>query len=196
MKYALEPYCDNIIFEPWVQHITHIAKMGVVLNHWFPLIVIWLSMSLRRCEWGVCGHGQTTSRASIHNAPSYSLQNCSSCPKKTYGEWIFSGWKFDVLLIVHSIVWENLRGVLEVLIGFPKFPMEFLWREVEISSNMKFFKLYPRGREAESWGNIRTFRSIRLQSTTEIFLALTTRELFTTPQWRRNLIMDNFVGVS
>jgi hypothetical protein len=43
--------------------------------------------------------------------------------------------------------------------------------EVEISFNVKFFKLYPRGREGKSWDNIGAFRSLRLQSTVEIFLA-------------------------
>ena len=42
------------------------------------------------------------------------------------------------------------------------------WMEVEISSNMKFFKLYPRGREAR---NIVAFRYVRSQSSAEIFLA-------------------------
>ena len=39
------------------------------------------------------------------------------------------------------------------------------------SSKGKFFKLYPVGREIRSWGNIGTFRSLRSQSTAEIFLA-------------------------
>ena len=43
--------------------------------------------------------------------------------------------------------------------------------EVEISSNMKFFKLYMSARKAISWGNIGTFISLRLQSTADIFLA-------------------------
>ena len=43
--------------------------------------------------------------------------------------------------------------------------------EVEVSSNMKFFKLYPRGREVKRWGNIGAFRSLISQSTTKIFLA-------------------------
>jgi hypothetical protein len=43
--------------------------------------------------------------------------------------------------------------------------------EVEISSNMKFFKLYPRGREAKSWDNIGAFQYVNLQLTIEIFLA-------------------------
>ena len=42
--------------------------------------------------------------------------------------------------------------------------------EVEISSNVKFFEHYPRGREARSWGNIGAFRSLELQSTAKIFL--------------------------
>ena len=41
--------------------------------------------------------------------------------------------------------------------------------KVEITSNMKFFKLYPRGREDRSWGIIGAFRFVRSQSTTEIF---------------------------
>jgi hypothetical protein len=62
--------------------------------------------------------------------------------------------------------------------------------EVEISSNAKFFKLSPMGREAISWGNIGTFRSLRLQSTAEIFLA---RELMggvhnALVMWARDLI--------
>ena len=44
--------------------------------------------------------------------------------------------------------------------------------EVEISPNVKFFKLNPVGREAKSWGNIRAFKCLRSQSTAEIFLAL------------------------
>jgi hypothetical protein len=43
--------------------------------------------------------------------------------------------------------------------------------EVEISSNVQFFKLYMRGREARSWGKIGAFRFFGLQSTAEIFLA-------------------------
>ena len=45
------------------------------------------------------------------------------------------------------------------------------WMEVEISSNVKFFKLYPRGRESINWRSIRVFRLVRSQSTAEIFLA-------------------------
>ena len=42
---------------------------------------------------------------------------------------------------------------------------------MEVSSNVKFFKLYPRGREARGWGTIRgAFRSLKSQSTAEIFL--------------------------
>ena len=44
-------------------------------------------------------------------------------------------------------------------------------RMVEISSNVKFFKLYPVGREAISWGSIRASRSLILQLTDKIFLA-------------------------
>ena len=42
---------------------------------------------------------------------------------------------------------------------------------VEFSSNMKFFKLYLTGREAKSWGNIKSFRFVTSQSTAKIFLA-------------------------
>ena len=45
------------------------------------------------------------------------------------------------------------------------------WMEMEISSNVKFSKLYPRGREAKNWGNIGDFRYVILQSTDEIFRA-------------------------
>jgi hypothetical protein len=40
--------------------------------------------------------------------------------------------------------------------------------KVEISSNLKFFKLYPKKNETINWGNIETFRSLILA---EIFLA-------------------------
>ena len=43
--------------------------------------------------------------------------------------------------------------------------------KVEISSNMKFSKLYPRGREARSRGNIGAFRFVISQFTAKIFLA-------------------------
>ena len=36
---------------------------------------------------------------------------------------------------------------------------------------LKFLKLYSRGREAGSWGKVRTFRFARSQSTAKIFLA-------------------------
>jgi hypothetical protein len=43
--------------------------------------------------------------------------------------------------------------------------------EVDISSNVKFSKLWPRGREAMSWGIIGAFRFVKSQLTAEIFLA-------------------------
>jgi hypothetical protein len=43
--------------------------------------------------------------------------------------------------------------------------------EVGTSSNVKFSRLYPRGREVRSWGNIRAFRYVESQATAEIFLA-------------------------
>jgi hypothetical protein len=43
--------------------------------------------------------------------------------------------------------------------------------DVEISSNVKFSKLYPKGREAKMWGNIRDFKYVILQSTAKIFQA-------------------------
>ena len=65
-------------------------------------------MSLRRCEWRVCGCGQTTSKPFIHKAPSYSLRNCSGNPIfSSYGGWNFDGWKINICkmkgLIVHPI---------------------------------------------------------------------------------------------
>ena len=44
------------------------------------------------------------------------------------------------------------------------------WMEVDITSNMKFLKLYSRGREAKNWGNIGTSRYVRSQSTVKISL--------------------------
>ena len=41
--------------------------------------------------------------------------------------------------------------------------------EVEISSNVKFFKLYPRGRETRSWDSISAFKFVKSQ-TAKIFL--------------------------
>jgi hypothetical protein len=43
--------------------------------------------------------------------------------------------------------------------------------EVDILSNVMFFKLYPVGREAKRWGIIGAFRSLKSQSTAKIFLA-------------------------
>jgi hypothetical protein len=43
--------------------------------------------------------------------------------------------------------------------------------EVEISSNVRLFKLCPRERGAKTSGNIGAFRFVRLQLTAEIFLA-------------------------
>jgi hypothetical protein len=43
--------------------------------------------------------------------------------------------------------------------------------EVETSSTVKLFKLYPGGREAKNWGSIGAFRSLKSQSATGIFLA-------------------------
>ena len=34
------------------------------------------------------------------------------------------------------------------------------WMEVKISSHVKFFKLYPRGREANNRGNVGAFRFV------------------------------------
>ena len=95
-------------------------------------------MSLRRCEWRVCGRGQTTSKPSIHNAPFCGLWNCSGNPRKPYDGWNFSGWKINVCkmkgLIVHPIVWEHWNGILKVPTGFPKFSMEFPGLELMAST--------------------------------------------------------------
>ena len=108
-------------------------------------------MSFKRCEWRVCGRGQTTPKPFIPNTSSYSLRNCFGSPEKNFRQWNFSGWKMNVCkmkgLIIHPIIWKHLCGIL------------------------KFFKLYMRGREVRSWGAIRTFRCVRSQSTAEIFLA-------------------------
>jgi hypothetical protein len=54
--------------------------------------------------------------------------------------------------------------------------------KMDISSNMKFFKLYLRGRETRTWGSIRAFRYVRWQWIAEIFLAPDHMEVFTMPQ--------------
>ena len=48
--------------------------------------ILWTGrpMSLRRCEWRVLFHGHTTSKPSIHSAPSYSLRNHLGSPKKHF----------------------------------------------------------------------------------------------------------------
>ena len=56
---------------------------GGVFNLYFKIFMTRWPMSLRHCEWRVCGCGQTTSKPSIHKAPFYGLRNCFGSPKKT-----------------------------------------------------------------------------------------------------------------
>ena len=87
-------------------------------------------MSLRHCEWRVCGHGHTASKPSIHRAPSYSLQNYSGSLKKKI--WM------DEILAEEKSMFTRWRGWLfissyeSICVWFwrfpkdsPKFPMEF-----------------------------------------------------------------------
>ena len=48
---------------------------------------------------------------------------------------------------------------------------------MEVSSNVKLFKVYARGREEKGWGTVRrASRSLRSQSTAKIFLARNHKE--------------------
>ena len=62
------------------------------------------------------------------------------------------------VLWMRDLVWHFLSKICE-------------WMEVGISSNVKFFKLYPRGGEAKCRGKIGAFRYVRSQSAAEIYLA-------------------------
>ena len=62
------------------------------------------------------------------------------------------------VLLMKDLVWKTSSKLCEKM-------------EVEMSSNVKFFQLYPRGKEAKSWNNIGAFIYVRSQSTAEIFLA-------------------------
>jgi hypothetical protein len=62
------------------------------------------------------------------------------------------------VLLMKDLVWKILSKLCEKM-------------KVEISSNVKFFRLYPRRRKAKSWGNIGAFRYVRSQSMAEKFLA-------------------------
>lgn len=62
------------------------------------------------------------------------------------------------------------RVLLRTGLGW-KFSSELCERmEVEISSSVKFFGLYLRGREARCWGNIGAFEYVKSQSMVEILL--------------------------
>ena len=59
---------------------------------------------------------------------------------------------------------------------------------MEISANVKFIKLHPRERETRSWDNKKNFRFVISQSNSrDLSKPLTTREAFTTPQWRKKI---------
>ena len=153
-------------------------------------------MSLRCCEWRVCGRGQTTSKPSIHKVLTYSLRHCSSSLRKNF--WLMIFWQMKTQCLQHEGGWLFIPSYESICVGFWRFPKGSLsfqwssledrggggdegfpssqfkireWMEVEISSDVKFFKLYPRKREAGSWGSLRTFKFIKSQLTTEIFLA-------------------------
>ena len=52
------------------------------------------------------------------------------------------------VLLMKDLIWKFSSKISE-------------WMKVKISSNVKFFKLYLREREANIWNNIRTFRSLK-----------------------------------
>ena len=157
-----------------------------------------LTMSPSRCERRVCGRGQTTSKPSIHRAPSYGLRNCFGKlhwelrePSKSHTNALTQPVKshFTPRLVIKKGL-ELMASTLgstfqkdEVGV-WTRPPWHHLlcksfensfkireWMKVEISSNVKYFELYPRGRKAKNWGNIGVVRYVRSQSTVKIFLA-------------------------
>ena len=161
----------------------------VVLSNEFQIIAC--PTSLRRCEWRVCGRGQTASKPSIHKVHLMVYKTAWATQKNHCGRWNFGEWKLNVCkmkgLIVYPIayVWDfegserdpwvfnvvprsstfrkkevGLRipplasspsqvNLMEDLVC--KFSFKLCEKmEVEISSNVKFFKLYPREREAKN----------------------------------------------
>ena len=87
-------------------------------------------MSLRCYEWRVCGRGQTTSKPSIHRAPSYVLQTTWATLKKKH-LWHVKFWQMknqclqDERVDCASHQMRYLCGILKVPRGFPKSPTEY-----------------------------------------------------------------------
>ena len=140
------------------------------------------------CHWGVvnggCGfvgkphpsHPFETPHPTVykttHVAQKKLMADESSRDEKSvFARW--RGWLF--IWWYESIQWdfEGSCRVPKVPNGVPNevHARSTKWMEVEISSNVKFFKLYPKGREVRSLGSIGAFRSLTSQSTARISLA-------------------------
>jgi len=70
-------------------------------------------MPPRRSEWRVRFRGQTTSKPSIHGAPSYGLRNFSGSPKKNVW-WMKNQCLQYEGLTIHMLVLEHLCEILKV----------------------------------------------------------------------------------
>lgn len=111
-------------------HGTHIGQTYYTCIHLFmdPWIRSIYSMSLRRYECRMCGHGHTTSKPSIHKVLSYCLRNCLGNHDFFLNWWMKCWWMKNQWLQVEGVDCssQHMKAfVLKVPIGFPKFPMEF-----------------------------------------------------------------------
>jgi hypothetical protein len=90
-------------------------------------------MLFRRCEWRVCDRGHSTSKPSIHIAPSYALRNCSGNlppPKKSPMDEIlvdvksmFTKYRVDCSSHhMRGFVWDfkDSQSIPYILNGVPK----------------------------------------------------------------------------
>ena len=137
-----------------------------------------------RNEGGVCGCWQTTSKPSIHKAPSYGVRNCSGKPgggnpignlgnlqnpsqmlsHKPWNFISFQGWSSEGALswwlvpLVLPFTRKRGRSLNPLLASSPSCTSPFnerlglknfiqmrAWMEVEISFDVKFFKLLLEG---------------------------------------------------
>ena len=81
-------------------------------------------------------------------------------------------------LLVHPVEWEHLCGISKAPKGLKKFP---IWFEIFILDSKvdargdfiqrEVFQALLEEKISQSWGINGTFRSLRLQSTAEIYLA-------------------------
>jgi hypothetical protein len=76
-------------------------------------------LSLRRSEWRVWFRGQTTSKPSIRNAPSYGLQNCSGSPEIKLMADVFS--RDEKSMFARWRGWLFIRLYESIHVGFQRF---------------------------------------------------------------------------